>query len=139
MDVQLIHVDQQTLALPLINVLDSYAADSSRSVWHRGKKWFITDDNRQVPLIDLRQFLQLPVRETDEQAGFIVLLNTENSIFAMKVDSLAEQAQILVKSLLPHYRHVNGVKGVAILNEGNIALLIEPGKLLMSLTIAGEQ
>lgn len=139
MDVQLIHVDQQTLALPLISVLDSYAADSSRLVWHRGKKWFITDDNRQVPLIDIRQFLQLPVRETDEQSGFIVLLTTENNVFAMKVDSLAEQAQLLVKSLLPHYRHVNGIKGVAILNEGNIALLIEPGKLLMSLTISGEQ
>lgn len=138
MDVQIIRAAEQTLALPLINVLDSYAVDSSRVIWHQGKQWFITDDNHQVPLIDIRRFLQLSSREMDDQSGFIVMLNAENSFFALKVDSLAEQAQLLIKSLRPHYRQVNGVKGIAILPEENLALLLEPGKLLMSFPAAGQ-
>lgn len=137
-DVQIIRAAEQTLALPLINVLDSYAADSSRVVWHQGKQWFITDDNHQVPLIDIRKFLQLHSQETDDQTGFVVLLNAENSFFALKVDRLAEQTQLLIKSLRPHYRHVNGVKGIAILTDGNLALLLDPGKLLMTFPVSGE-
>lgn len=138
MDVQLIRSAEQTLALPLMNVLDNYAADSSRLVWHRGKQWFISEDNQQIPLIDIRKFLQFPSWEINDPSGFIILLNAENSFYALLVDSLAEQTQLLIKSLRPHYRPVNGVKGIAILAEGDLALLLEPGKLLMSFSVSGE-
>lgn len=129
-DSQIVQIDHQKLVLPLLNILDSYPLESNRQIWQRGKQWFITDDNRQVPLVNLRKFLQLAPDNDDIDSAFIILLNTENTLFAVLVDSLAEQAQLLIKSLQPHYRHINGIKGVALLPEGHLALLLDPSKLL---------
>ena len=137
-DVQLVSVSGQTVALPLINLIDSYAFDSNRVIWQHGKQWFITDDSRQIPLFDLGKFLQLAPEPEDDEATFIIVLNAENHFFAVQVERLAEQAQLLIKSLRPHYRHLSGVKGVAILPEGSLALLLEPGRLLMSFSNLGE-
>ena len=137
-DAQIIRIAEQTMALPLIDLLDSFAMESNRLVWQRGKQWFITDDNRQVPLIDICKFLQLPANKTENQSAFILLLNAENSLFAVLVDGMAEQSQLLIKSLRTHYRHVDGIKGVAVLPEGNLALLIDPSKLLGSFQILGD-
>lgn len=130
-DVQLVRIAEQTLALPLINLVDSYAFDSNRVVWQQGKQWFISDDSRQIPLINIGKFLQHPSLEVDDESTFIIVLNAENSFFAVQVDSLVDQAQLLIKSLRPHYRHLNGIKGVAILADGNLALLLDPGRLLV--------
>src|SRR5690606_32438195 len=90
-DAQIIRVAEQTMALPLISLLDSFAMESNRLVWQRGKQWFITDDNRQVPLIDICKFLQLPANKTENESAFILLLNAENLLFAVLVDGMAEQ------------------------------------------------
>jgi two-component system chemotaxis sensor kinase CheA len=137
-DVQIIRTNEQTMALPLINLLDSYAMESNRLVWQRGKQWFITDDNRQVPLIDICKFLPLPANKTENESAFILLLNAENTLFAVLVDGLAEQTQLLIKSLRTHYRHIDGIKGIAVLPEGNLALLLDPSKLFESFQLLGD-
>lgn len=138
-DVQLIRIDDQTLALPLINLINSYLWDENRVVWQQGKRWFVSDENHHVPLVDIRKFLQLPYMERDQQSDSIVLVNVEKRFFALQVDSLAEQVQLLVKSLRPHYHHVNGIKGIAILPDGDLALLLEPNKLLMLFEMVGDK
>ncbi len=137
-DVQIIRINEQTMALPLINLLDSFAMESNRLVWQRGKQWFITDDNRQVPLIDICKFLPLPANKTENESAFILLLNAENTLFAVLVDGLAEQTQLLIKSLRTHYRHIDGIKGIAVLPEGNLALLLDPSKLFESFQLLGD-
>ncbi|THF49776.1 MAG: hypothetical protein E8F57_06180 [Methylophaga nitratireducenticrescens] len=137
MDVQLIRINDQTLALPLIHLIDSYLWDNARVIWLNGKQWFITDENQQVPLIDISRFLQLPYIERNEQSAHIVLVNVDKRFFAFSVDSLADQMQLLIKSLRPHYHHINGIKGIAILPEGDLALLLEPSKLLMAYEMDG--
>lgn len=136
-DAQLIRIDDQTLALPLMNLISSYVWDENRVVWQQAKRWFVSDENHLVPLIDIRKFLQLPHNDCDEPSDSIVLVNIEKRFFALQVDSLAEQAQLLVKSLRPHYRHVNGIQGIAILPDGDLTLLLDPSKLLMLFEMVG--
>ena len=137
MDVQLIRIKDQTVALPLIHLIDSYLWDNARVIWLNGKQWFITDENQQVPLIDVGRFLQLPDTERNEQFAHILLVNVDKRFFALCVDSMAEQMHLLIKSLRPHYHHINGIKGIAILPEGDLALLLDSSKLLMSYEMVG--
>lgn len=132
MDVQLIRIANQLMALPLLNVQGSQTLDSQRVIWQRGKKWFITDDNRQIPLFDMHKFLALPVEVKQMTPAVVTLVDAGNSLFAISAEGLAKQTQLLIKSLLPNYRAVPGVKGIAILPYNALALLLDPEKLLLS-------
>jgi len=61
----------------------------------------------------------------DGQHGLAVIVQAGDSRFALLVDQLVGQRQVVVKSLQAHYRNVPGISAATILGDGSVALIVD--------------
>lgn len=61
-----------------------------------------------------------------------VVIRTGNMPFAMLVDDIIGQFQVVTKQLSPELQHLKGVTGTTILGDGKPALIVEPAELVRS-------
>ena len=57
--------------------------------------------------------------------GIAVLIETNKHKFALFVDALVGQQQVVIKSLEQHYKRVQGVAGATIMGDGSVALILD--------------
>ena len=76
-----------------------------------------------VPLLELAQLLALPARE--KQGELAVVVQTGSHRYALRVDALLGQAQVVVKSLETHFKRLPGILGATILGDGQVALILD--------------
>ena len=83
--------------------------------------------NKLVPVIDLGEVFghrKQPVKLSDM---VVLLVEAENNTsWALAVDQIFDQRQVVIKGLESNYGHVPGVAAATILGDGNIALIIDP-------------
>ncbi|GHD99342.1 hypothetical protein U879_09160 [Defluviimonas sp. 20V17] len=77
-----------------------------------------------VPVVDLGQVFGLRRKCSGE---ILLLVETENrDRYALAVDAIRDQSQVVIKGLEGNYRHVAGISAATILGDGRIALIIDP-------------
>ena len=57
--------------------------------------------------------------------AIVVIVQAEGTRFALLVDQLVGQHQVVVKNLETNYRKVPGISAATILGDGNVALIID--------------
>jgi len=102
--------------------------------------------NQQRPLADVGTVIDLPgeslslleltqiLGQNSDNAGseLAVVLQTGAHRFAIRVDALLGQSQVVVKSLETHFRRVPGILGATILGDGQVALILDAAGLAQS-------
>ena len=63
------------------------------------------------------------VRALDQ--GIMVVLESGASKFALLVDALIGQHQVVIKSLEANYRKVSGISGATIMGDGHVAMILD--------------
>ena len=63
--------------------------------------------------------------ETDLTRAIAVILQAEDVRFALIVDHLIGQHQVVVKNLETNYRKVPGISAATILGDGSVALIVD--------------
>lgn len=77
-----------------------------------------------VPVVDLGAVFGLRGTSSGE---ILLLVETESrSRYALAVDAIRDQSQVVIKGLEGNYRHVAGISAATILGDGRIALIIDP-------------
>ncbi len=118
-------VGDQTFIIPLVNIVECMqpaAADlktlagQDQLLWVRDQYW---------PLIPLYREMQLEPRVQDPASGIVVLIESSKRRFALFVDGLVGQQQVVIKSLEQHYRRIRGVAGATIMGDGSVALILD--------------
>lgn len=119
----------QAFALPLSCISEIYKLDVSKTNCIGGHLT-TTVRGKTVPLIYLDKWIDnLPQNEiTDE--GNVVLVNVGTSEFAIVVDSVIGQEEVVIKPLGAFLKHNDGVAGATITSDGGIALIIDISNLL---------
>jgi two-component system, chemotaxis family, sensor kinase CheA len=56
-------------------------------------------------------------------------METEGRRFAMLIDELVGQQQVVVKNLETNYRKVHGISAATILGDGSVALIVDVAAL----------
>lgn len=79
---------------------------------------------RLLPLVELRQVLQLPSRP-DQQGVFILVLQSDLDAYGLVVDEVRDTEEIVVKPLGKHLREADCFAGATIMGDGKIALIID--------------
>ena len=59
----------------------------------------------------------------------MVIVQADGGRFALLVDELVGQHQVVVKNLETNYRKVPGISGATILGDGSVALIIDVAAL----------
>ena len=58
-------------------------------------------------------------------SGIVVIVQSAGCRYALWVDQLIGQQQVVVKNLEQNYRKVPGVSGATILGDGSVALILD--------------
>nr|MDP2190639.1 chemotaxis protein CheA [Rhodoferax sp.] len=122
-----VKIGEEVYILPLAYVIESlqpqakdvHSITSDEHVMHvRGE---------YLALIELHKLFEVADAVHDPMQGIAVIVQAEGARFAMLVDQLVGQHQVVVKNLETNYRKVPGISAATILGDGNVALIIDVG------------
>ncbi|MDI1238085.1 MAG: chemotaxis protein CheA [Polaromonas sp.] len=120
-----VKVGQEIYILPLNYVIESlqplekdvHSITSEEHVMHvRGE---------YLALIELHKLFGVADAVSHPMQGIAVIVQADGTRFALLVDQLVGQHQVVVKNLETNYRKVPGISAATILGDGNVALIID--------------
>ncbi|TAM05197.1 MAG: chemotaxis protein CheA, partial [Paraburkholderia sp.] len=82
-----------------------------------------------LPLVALHQVFNVEGARTEPTQGIVTIMETEGRRFAMLIDELVGQQQVVVKNLETNYRKVHGISAATILGDGSVALIVDVAAL----------
>lgn len=85
---------------------------------------------RIIPVRRLHRQFHIPGAIERPEDGILVILGTQDRVTALLVDELVGKQEVVIKNLGGFLAELAGVAGGAILGDGNIALILDPGTLL---------
>ncbi|PKH26384.1 chemotaxis protein CheA [Enterobacterales bacterium CwR94] len=118
-------VGDEVYVLPLSSVMESLRPSSSMLYHLAGDEQMLQVRGEYLPLVELNHAFNIPSqhRETDEKIA--VILQSAGCRYALLVDQLIGQHQVVVKNLEHNYRKVAGVSAATILGDGSVALILD--------------
>ncbi|MYN11621.1 chemotaxis protein CheA [Pusillimonas sp. TS35] len=120
-----VSVGNETFILPLGHVTESIqpSPDQIRKISETEKVLFVRGE--YLPLVPLHEVFSVDGAEPDVTRSIAVILQAEESRFALQVDHLIGQHQVVVKNLEANYRKIPGVSAATILGDGSVALIVD--------------
>ncbi|SAL56948.1 chemotaxis protein CheA [Caballeronia arvi] len=124
-----VKVGNEIFILPLNFVMESLqpvaediytVANGERVVRVRGE---------YLPLVALHRVFDVEGARTEPTQGIVTIMQTEGRRFAMLIDELVGQQQVVVKNLETNYRKVHGISAATILGDGSVALIVDVAAL----------
>lgn len=138
-DGMVVNVGDQTLVVPLANVVESLRPEPDEVQGLGANRCMINVRGRFIPVIPLSASVGAIGAATHPQDGVLIVVETESAgRAALLVDAICDQRQVVIKSLDTHYRSVEGVAGATILGDGRVALIVDVDSLV-SRTLASAQ
>jgi two-component system chemotaxis sensor kinase CheA len=123
----------QRFGLPLSSVEEVLVVDSRTSL---GGREAIEVRGRSVPLADLGQVLGAAARELGTRPQAVIVLSSGRRVAAL-CDAIVEEQEAVIKSLGPLLADVPGYLGAAIMDDGGVALILDPAFLTKRLPDGG--
>jgi two-component system chemotaxis sensor kinase CheA len=87
---------------------------------------------RFVPIHRLHRRFNISGEASNPWEGIVVILETSGRLSALLVDEMISKQEVVIKNLGAFMQNLPGVAGGAILGDGNIALILDPGSLLQA-------
>jgi len=127
-----VSVGEQTFIIPLVHIVESMqpAAEDIKTL--AGNDQLLHVRNEYWPILPLHKVMQLEPQFTDVSKGIAVLIETNKYRFALFVDGLVGQQQVVIKSLEQHYKRVLGIAGATIMGDGSVALIVDVESLALT-------
>jgi two-component system, chemotaxis family, sensor kinase CheA len=113
----------QVFGLPLTSVDEAITVSATTSL---GGRESIDIRGRPVPLADLADVLGATAPELRSEPQATVVASSGRRV-ALLCDRIVEEQEVVIKSLGPLLFGVRGYLGAAILHDGRIALVLDPG------------
>ncbi|MBM3072613.1 chemotaxis protein CheA [Lelliottia sp. RWM.1] len=82
-----------------------------------------------LPLVELWKVFEVDGAKTEATQGIVVILQSAGRRYALLVDQLIGQHQVVVKNLESNYRKVPGISAATILGDGSVALIVDVSAL----------
>ncbi|WP_035582587.1 chemotaxis protein CheA [Halomonas sp. TG39a] len=120
-----IKVGGETFILPLSTVLESLQPAKEDMYAMAGDDVVIKVRDEYLPVIAIHEVLNVENAITDPTKSIAVIVQGEGRRYAMLVDELIGQQQVVVKNLEDNYRKVPGISAATILGDGSVALILD--------------
>ncbi len=85
---------------------------------------------RFVPIHRLHRRFNITGEASNPWDGIVVIVESSGKVSALLVDEMVSKQEVVIKNLGAFMQNLPGVSGGAILGDGNIALILDPGSLL---------
>lgn len=127
-----VSVGDQTFIIPLVNIVESMQPLEKDIKTLAGDDQLLMVRDQYWPILPLYKAMQLEPQFTEPHRGIAVLIEANKHRFALFVDGLVGQQQVVIKSLEQHYKRVQGVAGATIMGDGSVALILDVESLSVS-------
>jgi two-component system chemotaxis sensor kinase CheA len=98
----------------------------------QGKGELLELRGKFLPIHRLHRRFGIAARAMCPSDGILVILEVSGKVSALLVDEMVSKQEVVIKNLGAFMQSVPGVAGGAILGDGNIALILDPGTLLQA-------
>jgi two-component system chemotaxis sensor kinase CheA len=115
--------------LPLNFVMESLQPEAADIYTVAGNERLVRVRGEYLPLVELHSTFTVAGARTDPTQGIVVIMQAEGRRFALLVDELVGQQQVVVKNLETNYRKVHGISAATILGDGSVALIVDVAAL----------
>jgi len=126
-----VSVGDQTFIIPLVNIVESMQPQARDIKTLAGDDQLLLVRNEYWPILPLYKSMELEPQFTEPSSGISVLIEANKHRFALFVDALVGQQQVVIKSLEQHYKRVPGIAGATIMGDGSVALILDVESLAM--------
>jgi two-component system chemotaxis sensor kinase CheA len=126
LDGMVVAVGDQTYVLPLSHIIESMKLGKS-DIHSYGREWELLDVRGSfVPVVRIGNLLGIEGSCHKDANGVAILVESESTgRFAVIVDAILGQRQVVIKSFENNYRHIEGVAAATILGNGRVALILD--------------
>ncbi|MBK5929722.1 chemotaxis protein CheA [Halochromatium salexigens] len=130
-----IKVGQEIFILPLSTVLQSLQPTKDDLYEMAGQDLVLRIRDEYLPVVAVHEAMDVADAQTDPLQSIAVIVQGEGRRYALLVEELIGQQQVVVKNLETNYRKVPGVSAATILGDGSVALILDiPGLHQLSLS-----
>ena len=120
-----VKVSGEVFILPLNAVMESLQPQEHDLHPLAGGERVLEVRGEYLPLVELWKVFDVQGAKTEATQGIVVILQSVGRRFALLVDQLIGQHQVVVKNLESNYRKVPGISAATILGDGSVALIVD--------------
>ncbi|WP_241132773.1 chemotaxis protein CheA [Achromobacter insuavis] len=120
-----VRVGEETFILPLNHVTESLQPTNDQIYSVAGNERVMHVRGEYLPLVEMHRVFSVSEAQTDPTQAIAVIMQAEDRRFALLVDHLIGQHQVVVKNLESNYRKVPGISAATILGDGSVALIVD--------------
>lgn len=124
-----VRVGEEIYVLPLGTVMESLKPSEKALYRMAGQELMLQVRDEYMPLVELHQVLSIQRATQRVSDGVAVILQSAGCRYALLVDQLIGQHQVVVKNLEQNYRKVPGISAATILGDGSVALILDVAAL----------
>ncbi|MDW5498762.1 chemotaxis protein CheA [Serratia proteamaculans] len=124
-----VKVNDEVFILPLNAVMESLQPQAEDLHPLAGGERVLQVRGEYLPLVELFRVFEVEGAKTDATQGIVVILQSAGRRYALLVDQLIGQHQVVVKNLESNYRKVPGISAATILGDGSVALIVDVSAL----------
>ncbi|WP_175731234.1 chemotaxis protein CheA [Burkholderia ambifaria] len=124
-----VKVGSEIFILPLNFVMESLQPSNDDIYTVGNGERVVRVRGEYLPLVALHEVFSVDDARTDPTQGIVTIMETEGRRFAMLIDELVGQQQVVVKNLETNYRKVHGISAATILGDGSVALIVDVAAL----------
>ncbi|WP_426578585.1 chemotaxis protein CheA [Xenorhabdus stockiae] len=120
-----VKVNDEVFILPLSAVVSSLQPQEEDIYPLAGDEKLLQVRGEYLPLLELYRIFDIPGAETAPTKGIAVIVQSAGRRYALLVDKLVGQHQVVVKNIESNYRKVPGISAATIMGDGSVALIID--------------
>ncbi|WP_312669830.1 chemotaxis protein CheA [Pseudescherichia sp.] len=124
-----VKVSDEVFILPLNAVMESLQPREEDLHPLAGGERVLEVRGEYLPLVELWKVFDVDGAKTEATKGIVVILQSAGRRYALLVDQLIGQHQVVVKNLESNYRKVPGISAATILGDGSVALIVDVSAL----------
>lgn len=120
-----VRVGSEIYVLPLSSMVESLMLSEAELHRMTGGEIMLQIRDEYLPLIELGQLFTIHDDDYDVSQGIAVIVQSAEGRYALLVDQLIGQHQVVVKNLEQNYRKIPGIAAATILGDGSVALILD--------------
>ena len=125
LDGQLVRVGGERYVLPLVSIVESIRPSREHVRAVAGEGEIVMVRQEPLPLLRLHQLFDVATDVLEPARGLVAVVEHDSQRFALMVDELLGQQQVVVKNLRANFRRVEGAMGATILGDGRVTLILD--------------
>lgn len=137
-DGMLVRVGSQRYIVPTTSIRQSLRPRSEDVITVEGRGQMLRLRGEVLAIYSLGELLSLSNFVTNPTKGLLVVVHDGDHSFALLVDELLGQQQVVTKPI-GDLKNVRGVSGGAILGDGTVGLILDPSSVARMAQLASEE